>query len=126
MMQTMKNLGQSLGDRTYKPRLPGQIITFEARAEANEVVDRQTRYQQIIYVYKCCNDFGLTVRECAMLMFLKKYTRSEHRQEIAPRITELRAMGILEEDGKTKDIDTNRNVTVFKLSEDWEKRWNGK
>ena len=126
MMQTMKNLDGFSGDRTFKPRLPGQIVTFETRAEANESVDRQTRYQQIIYLYQCCNELGLTVRECAMLMFLKKYTHSEHRQEIAPRITELRQMGILEEVGKTVDVETHRNVAVFKLSEDWESIWNGK
>ena len=124
-MQAMMNLGESLGDRTYKPRLPGKIITFETRGEPHEQVNKRLRYKQIIYLYQCCDDMGLTVRECAMLMYLKKFTHSEHRQEIAPRITELRQMGILKEAGKTKDVETHRNVAVFRLSNDWENIWNG-
>lgn len=125
-MQTMTNLGESLGDRTYKPRLPGQIITFETRAEANESVDRKTRFKQIIFIYQCCDELGLSARECMNLLYLSKKIPESDMNFARPRITELRQMGVLEEVGKKECQWTHKNVAVFRLSEDWEKRFYGK
>lgn len=125
-MLTQMNFGNTMGNRGFKKRMPGQVITFETRAEANETVDRETRFRQIIFIYQCCDELGLTARECMNLLYLSKKIPEPDMNFARPRITELRHMGVLEEIAKKECQWTHKNVAVFKLSEDWEKRFHGK
>lgn len=94
--------------------LPGQIATYETRRESNEKVDKKKKYEQIIYILSRFDK--LTAREVANQMFKLGYTKSNHRDEAAPRLTELCRMGIVEPLDETKyDEETNRNVTLYRL-----------
>ena len=52
-------------------RQPGEYTTYDTRGEANEKVDKQKRYSQILEVLR---DFpeGLTAKECAVQMMRRK------------------------------------------------------
>ena len=91
------------------------MITLETRHDANEKVDRQKRYSQII---ECLTENGeLTAKECAVIMMAKRYIPTSERGYTAPRMTELTHDGVLEVVGKTVDAYTGRKVAVYGLKE---------
>lgn len=95
-------------------RLPGEIPTYETRYEANESVDKQARYKQIIEILQEYPS-GLTAKEIAIEMCKRGYTPTAERNFASPRLNEMMKVGILEPIGKTKCRYTGRMVSVFKL-----------
>ena len=94
-------------------RRPGEYPPFEARAEANEKVDRQKRYAQI---KECLKEKPeMTAKEIAVLMYFKRYIPTSERNFTAPRLTEMMNAGTVEVIGKKRCKYTNRKVAVYKL-----------
>lgn len=85
------------------------MITKETRAESNLKVKRKIRYSQIINELEKVYPKGLSVRE------LMNNLNFNERNYIAPRCTELKDKGKIEEIGKTYDYITNREITVYRL-----------
>ena len=68
-------------------RRPGEYVPYGTRAEANETVDRQKRYAQII---ECLRERPQqTAKEIASMMVGKGYIPYADRNFTAPRLTEL-------------------------------------
>ena len=94
-------------------RRPGEYPPFEARAEANEKVNRQKRYAQI---KECLKEKPeMTAKEIAVLMYFKRYIPTSERNFTAPRLTEMMNAGIVEAVGKKKCSYTGKTVTVYSL-----------
>ena len=87
-------------------------IANECRNEALKKVDKQRLYNAIKGVLK---DGDYTAREIAGILFKKGITLSRGRQAVAPRLTELKDKGIVEEIGKKYDTLTKVNVSVYRL-----------
>ena len=99
-------------------RRAGEIPTFDTRAEANEKVDRQKRYRQIIGIMKEYEFFTkLTAKDIAVIMHEKGFTPTAERNFAAPRLTELCKRGIVEPCGKKKCIYTGKTVAAYRLRE---------
>ena len=98
-------------------RRAGEIPTFDTRADANEKVDRQKRYSQIIGIMKSYNR-PMTAKEIAVSMNMCGYTSNKDRNNSSPRLTELTAKGIVEPAGKVKCRWTGRTVTAYRLREE--------
>ena len=96
-------------------RKAGEIPTFDTRAEANETVDREKRYKQIIRILGE-NFFGLTAKEVAVKMKEYGYTATDERNVSAPRLTELSRKGIVEPYGKITCKYTGKKVAVYRLT----------
>lgn len=96
-------------------RRPGEITTLETRAAANEEVDRNLRYRQIIEVLGLVYPDGLTAKEIAVMMRRRGYIPTSERNFTAPRLTELGKRGVVEPIGKTTCFYTGRRVTVWGL-----------
>lgn len=97
-----------------RERLPGELTTFETRAEAFDLVDKEKRYNQILEVM---TDFGrpLTAKEIAVAMNMRGYIPTSERNFTAPRLTELMQKGIVEPYGKKKCSYTDKMVTVYQI-----------
>lgn len=96
-----------------KKRLSGEITTYDTRAEAHEVVDKQKRYSQIL---ECLVENGaLTAKECANIMMMKGYIPTSERNFTAPRMTEMSQKGIIEPVGKKLCAWTGKKVAVYDL-----------
>lgn len=94
----------------------GEDPRLETRAEANETVDRQKRYKQII---ECLEERGAsTAKEIAVWMCLTGLTTTSDRNLAAPRLTEMCRSGMVEPLGKTKCKWTGKTVTVYGLREE--------
>lgn len=94
-------------------RLPGEFTTLETRADSNETVDRNKRYQQIL---ECLRQFGaLTAKECAVMMMQKGYIPTSERNFTAPRMTELSQSGEIEPIGKKVCAYTGKKVAVYQI-----------
>ena len=89
-----------------------RMITDETKAEANETVDRQKRYRQIV---ECLKDGNMTAKECAVEMSRRRYIPTSERNFTAPRLTELSKKGIVEPIGKKKCVYTGKTVAVYRL-----------
>lgn len=98
-------------------RRPGEITTLETRAAANEEVDRNLRYRQIIDVLGRVYPDGLTAKEIAVKMQMRGDIPTSERNFTAPRLTELGKRGVVEPIGKTTCRYTGRRVTVWGLCE---------
>ena len=96
-------------------RRPGEYPPFDTRSEANETVDRERRYQQIIEILK--QNPKLTAKQIAVIMYKKGYTPTSERNFTAPRLTEMTQKGIVEPVGKTQCNYTGRTVAVYSLCE---------
>ena len=94
-------------------RIPGEITTFDTRHEANEIVDKEKRYNQIIEILS--GGHKLTAKEIAVEMCNRGYIPTSERNFTAPRLTELSYKGIVEPIGKQKCIYTGKTVAVYKL-----------
>lgn len=94
----------------------GEDPRIETRAEANETVDRQKRYRQIV---ECLEDRGpSTAKEIAVWMCLTGQATTSDRNLAAPRLTEMCRSGMVEPLGKTKCKWTGKTVTVYGLIEE--------
>ena len=93
-------------------RQPGEYTTYDTRGEANEKVDRQKRYNQILEILR---DFpeGLTAKECAVQMMRRKYIPTSERNFVSPRMTEMMYLGIVEPIGKKICKYTHKRVAVY-------------
>ena len=96
-------------------RLPGEYTPFETRAEANETVDRQKRYKQILEIL---DGRQMTAKEIAFEMYHRRYTPNAERNFSAPRLTELQAQGKVEVIGKKKCQYTGKTVAVYQIREE--------
>lgn len=103
-------------------RRAGEIPTFDTRSEANDKVDREKRYKQILEVMRYCKSlFGecaLTAKQIAEYMRLKGEIPTNERNFVSPRLTELMAKGIVEPAGKVKCRWTGRTVTAYRIREE--------
>ena len=95
-------------------RQPGEYTTYDTRGEANEKVDRQKRYNQILEILGE-HDEGLTAKETAVYMMRKKYIPTSERNFTAPRLTELMDMGRVEPIGKKVCEYTGKKVAVYAI-----------
>lgn len=93
-------------------RVAGEFTTLETRYEANEKVDKQKRYRQIIEILQ---DQQLTAKEVAVEMFKRGYIPTSERNFAAPRLTELSIKGIVEPIGKVICKYTGKKVAVYQL-----------
>ena len=94
-------------------RRPGEYVPFDTRAEANETVDRQKRYAQII---ECLREKPQqTAKELACSMLAKGYIPYCDRGFTAPRLTELTQKGVVEPVGKKECKWTHKMVAVYDL-----------
>lgn len=94
-------------------RNPGEVPTIETRAEANALVNKEKRYQQILEVLR---EYGpMTAKEVAVKLAAKGYVPDAERNWSAPRLSELSKKGIVEPIGKTKCKYTGKTVAVYDL-----------
>ena len=91
-------------------RRPGEYVPFDTRAEANETVDREKRYTQIIDVLR---GNKMTAKEIAVEMHKRGMIPTSERNFTAPRLTELSQRGIVEPVGKTRCKYTGKTVAVY-------------
>ena len=89
-------------------------ISNECRKEALMKIDKQKLYNAIKAVLKDGGEY--TAREIAGILFKKGITLSSGRQSVAPRLTELKKKGIVEEVCKKYDTLTKVSVSVYRLS----------
>ena len=94
-------------------RMIGEYVPHQTRAEANEKVDRQKRYQQIIECLK--EKPNQTAKELACSMLAKGYIPYCDRNFTAPRLTELTHNGVVEPVGKKECKWTHKMVAVYDL-----------
>ena len=97
-------------------RRVGQMPTLETRSEANETVDKITRYKQIIQILYGGKE--MTAKEIAVEMCNRGHIPTSERNFTAPRLTELSRKGIVEPIGKQRCIYTGKNVAVYRLREE--------
>ena len=91
----------------------GEYVPHQTRAEANEKVDRQKRYNQII---ECLTEKpNQTAKELACSMLAKGYIPYCDRNFTAPRLTELTQKGVVEPVGKKECKWTHKMVAVYNL-----------
>lgn len=88
----------------------GDPVTPSTRGEANEKVDRQKRYSQILEIL---NGNEMTAKEIAVAMYVKGLIPTAERNYSAPRLTEMSQMGMVEPIGKKKCQYTGKTVAVY-------------
>ena len=93
-------------------------ITLETRHDSFEAVDEREDYKRIKALLKSQNE-PMTAHEIARYLFVSGHLKSPHRQEIAPRLTEMSGRGTIVEICKKYDPDTKRNAAAYQLK-DWE------
>lgn len=89
------------------------ILTMQTRHESNEKTEeiRPILYTKILAILSTGET--LTANEIA-----KRINKNWRRQDVQPRLNELRdKYKLIEEDGKKYDNETERNVTAYKLAE---------
>lgn len=86
-------------------------ITLLNRHMANEQVDKNKRYSQILEIL---GDREMTAKEISYEMFLKGYIPTDERNFTSPRLTELSIQGVVEPVGKKKCSWTNKSVTTYR------------
>ena len=96
-------------------RRPGEYVQYDTRAEANETVDRNKRYAQIIECLR--EEPKQTAKEIACMMVAKRYIPYADRNFTAPRLTELSQRGVVEAVGKKECKWTHKMVSVYDLRE---------
>lgn len=95
----------------------GEFTTLETRADANESVNREKRYAQIIQVLNETESEGLSAKQIANIMMQKGYIPTDERNFTAPRLTELCKKGVVEPIGKDICAYTGKKVTYYALRE---------
>ena len=90
------------------------ILTMQTRHESNEKTEelRPILYTRVLAILSTGET--LTANEIA-----KRINKNWKRQDIQPRLNELRdKYYLIEEDGKKYDNETQRNVTAYRLIEE--------
>ena len=95
-------------------RRTGECPNIEARAQANETVNRRERYKQIKRILRGRN---MTAKEIAVEMHANGYTPTDERNFSAPRLTEMLKIGDVEIVGKERCRYTGKTVSVYALRE---------
>jgi len=90
-------------------------ITEETRRESFEKLDSATLRQNILNVLS--NGEAASAKDIAVILHDRHLIPYPVRQAVAPRLTELVGEGLVEVSGKAYDIDTERNVAVYRLVE---------
>ena len=107
----------------YEPRRAGNNPAIDNKRNSNDELEqkskdglskKQIRYNQILEILTERNK-PMTAKEIAKEMMLRGYTRTDERNNSAPRLTELGQRGIVEPKGSKMDNDTNKRVTVWGL-----------
>ena len=109
------SLDDYMATQSERQRLPGEMTTFDTRAESNDLVPRELRYKQIVEIFEDMKPRNLTAKEVAVFMFNRGFTPNAERNFSAPRLTELTQKGIVEPAGKTKCRYTGKTVTIYRL-----------
>lgn len=91
-------------------RMVGTSPTADSRAEANEAVDRQKRYRQILSILR---GREMTAKEIAVEMKALGYVPTDDRNHAAPRLTEMSQKGMVEPLGRKVCQYTGKKVTVY-------------
>lgn len=94
--------------------LPSQVVTYETRRESHDKVNKKKKYEQIIYILSRFPQ-GLTAKEIAVQAYKLGYSRSDHRDEYAPRLTELSKIGVVEPFEKVTCKYTGNKVSIYRL-----------
>ena len=89
----------------------GEAITIDTRSEANETVNKNLRYMQILEIL---HGAEMTAKEIAVEMRRKGYTPTDERNYAAPRLTELCRTGKVEPVGKKTCEYTGKTVAVYR------------
>ena len=87
------------------------IETMQTRHESKDKIEKiePILYTKVLEVLSTGET--LTANEIA-----KRINKNNKRQDIQPRLNELRdKYGLIEEDGKKYDFETNRNVIAYRL-----------
>ena len=92
-------------------RLPGQNITLETRVAAEQEVNKQLKYDQILEVL---GDKEMTAKEIAQEMYMREWIPTNERNYVSPRATEMLIDGRLEVIGKKICEWTGKKVSVYK------------
>jgi len=88
-------------------------ITKETRKESYEKVDSATMCRLVLDVLS--NGKPATAKEIAVILYERHLVPYPVRQAVAPRLTELESVGIVEVSGKAYDVETKRTVAVYRL-----------
>jgi len=97
---------------SIEPRRYGTNPTLETRSLANNSVDKQKRYKQIIEILQD-EDKPMTAKEISVEMHKRGFTPTSERNFASPRITELLKDGTLDVVGKKKCKFTHKTVSVY-------------
>lgn len=91
----------------------GENTPKETRAEANALVNKEKRYQQILEVLR---EYGpMTAKEVAVKLASKGYVPDGERNFASPRLTEMSHNGLVEPIGKKKCKYTGKTVAVYEV-----------
>lgn len=93
-------------------RMPGEATTLETRHDAEEKVDKNKRYKQIIQIL---DGHEMTAKEIANEMCRRGFVPTNERNYSAPRLSELSVKGIVEPVGRKYCRWTGRIVAVYAL-----------
>ena len=87
----------------------GEDTSLLTRSEANDLVDKQKRYKQIMGILV----EPMTAKEVAVEMHRLGLIPTTERNFSAPRLTEMSRMGMVEPVGKKKCRYSGRTVAVY-------------
>lgn len=95
-------------------------ITTQTKKDSYKKLDSSRKRK---LVYECLEDKEYTARELAEKMYNTidkngdRLLETEARQEVAPRLTELEKLGLVEAVNKKQDERSGRKVAVYKRKE---------
>lgn len=95
-------------------------ITTQTKKDSYKKLDSSRKRK---LVYECLEDKQYTARELAEKMYNtidkngERLLETEARQEVAPRLTELEKLGLVEVVDKRQDERSGRKVAVYKRKE---------
>ena len=90
----------------------GENPTLETRGLANESVDKNKRYKQILEIM-IDNKEPMSAKEISVEMYKRGFTPTSERNFSSPRITELLRNGTLDVIGKKRCKFTGKTVSVY-------------
>lgn len=96
-------------------------ITTQTKKDSYKKLDSSRKRK---LVYECLEDKEYTARELAEKMYNTidkngdRLLETEARQEVAPRLTELEKLGLVEAVNKKQDERSGRKVAVYRKKED--------
>lgn len=96
-------------------------ITTQTKKDSYKKLDSSRKRK---LVYECLEDKEYTARELAKKMYRiidkngERLLETEARQEVAPRLTELEKLGLVEVVDKRQDERSGRKVAVYRKKED--------